>query len=127
MSRYRSVLLGLSAASALLVSVTASAHANLLAVTPADHSVGPAPAHIDLSFSEKLLEPVSGADLVLTAMPGMSMGPTKVPATVSFSADAKGLSVTPARPLVPGSYRLDWHVISADTHPRKGSVSFQVK
>lgn len=110
-----------------LLPMMASAHAHLLTATPADHSTGPAPAHIDLSFSEKLLTPVSGADLVLTAMPGMSMGPMPVPAHVAFSGDAKGMSLTPSRPLIPGSYRLDWHVVSADTHPRKGSISFKVQ
>ena len=127
MSARRPVLSALFACASLLAPMVVSAHAHLLVASPADHFRGPAPAHIDMSFSEALLTPVSGAELVLTAMPGMSMGPVKVPVKTSFGDYAKSMSLIPARPLIPGSYRVDWHVVSADTHPRKGSFSFQVQ
>lgn len=70
---------------------------------------------------------LSGADMVMTAMPGMTMAPEKVASTVAPSADAHTLVVTPAQPLVQGSYRVDWHVVSTDTHAVKGTLSFEVK
>ena len=63
---------------------------------------------------------------LLIAMPGMAMKPMRVPVEASLGAGGKTLVLTPARPLVRGSYRLDWHVVSTDTHRVKGSYTFRV-
>jgi methionine-rich copper-binding protein CopC len=34
--------------------------------------------------------------------------------------------ITPAQPLPPGSYRVDWRAVSSDTRPVTGSISFEV-
>ena len=65
----------------------------------------------------------AGADLVMTGMPGMaSHAPAKVAGTTNV--DGQELTLTPAKPLPPGSYRVDWHAVAADTHRVKGSITF---
>jgi hypothetical protein len=41
--------------------------------------------------------------------------------------DKSALVVRFAEPLRPGTYKVNWRVISADTHKVKGSFSFQVR
>ena len=75
---------GVLAASALLASSLALAHPKLLSSTPADNAQGPAPAKIELHFSETLVPEFSAANVVMTAMPGMDMhSPMKVAFTVT--------------------------------------------
>ncbi|MNY74315.1 Copper resistance protein C precursor [compost metagenome] len=70
----------------------------------------------------------SGANLVMTGMPGMAdHAPMKVAASVSGSDDPKAMAITPAQPLVPGTYRVDWRAVSSDTHPINGNIAFTVK
>lgn len=110
----------------LFASASVFAHPKLLSTTPTNHATVAAPASINLSFSETLL-PVSGADLVMTKMPGMTMPPMKIEAKAAPSADGKTLTVTPVKPLQVGTYRVDWHVVSTDTHAVKGTFEFTVK
>lgn len=113
---------------ALLSGHSAFAHPRLLSSTPADNAEVSAPDRIELRFSESLVKQFSGANLLMTGMPGMANhGPLKIAAAVSPGEDAKTLVVTPAKPLVPGSYRLEWRAVGSDTHPVSGKVSFQVK
>lgn len=127
MSRFRSFTFRLLATAALLASGAAFAHPKLVVTTPADHADVSAPGTIEVSFSEALMTQLSGADLMMTEMPGMTMGPVKIEVKTAASADAKSLVITPARPLSSGTYRVDWHVVSNDTHTAKGSFSFHVK
>jgi len=108
---------------AALAASLALAHPKLLSASPADQSVGPAPAQIALHFSEKLVAQFSDATLVTTA----ASGPANVAAKVSTSSDGRTLTVSPAQPLTPGAYRVDWHVVAADTHRVGGHLAFQVK
>ncbi|MDA4334593.1 hypothetical protein NY828_20860, partial [Escherichia coli] len=59
-------------ASAMLASAAAFAHPKLLSSMPTDKAEGAAPAMIELKFSESLFTQYSGANLVMTEMPGMS-------------------------------------------------------
>lgn len=118
----------LVAASAALLASMAFAHPKLLSSTPADKADVPAPERIELKFSETLLTQFSGAGLVMTAMPGMAdHGAMKVAVKVSGGEDNKTMLITPAQPLPPGTYRLDWRAVSSDTHPVNGNITFQVK
>jgi methionine-rich copper-binding protein CopC len=126
MSSIRPSVRGLVAGLALFASAAAFAHPKLVSATPADHATVAAPASINLTFSETLL-PVSGAELTLTKMPGMEMPPMKIEAKAAPSKDAKSLLLTPSRPLIAGTYRVDWHVVSTDTHAVKGQFEFTVK
>ncbi|MHA6848439.1 copper homeostasis periplasmic binding protein CopC [Ralstonia syzygii] len=116
------------AACAALAASSVFAHAKLVSSTPADKSAGAAPAKIELHFSEALVPQFSGANLVMTAMPGMAdHGAMKVTAKVSGGDDGKTMVITPAQPLVPGAYRVDWRAVASDTHAVSGNVSFEVK
>lgn len=126
MPTIRSSLIALAATAVFLASTTAIAHPKLVSTTPAEHAAVAAPTRIVLAFSETLL-PVSGAELTLVKMPGMAMSPMKVDMKAALSGDAKSLVLTPAHALGTGSYRVDWHVVSADTHAAKGSFEFSVK
>jgi len=123
MLHFRSFTLRLVAISALLASGALFAHPKIVSTTPADHAEVSAPATIEISFSETLMTQLSGADLTMTE----KATPTKIETKTAASADAKSLVITPAHPLSAGTYRVDWHVVSTDTHAVKGSFSFRVK
>lgn len=128
MNLHRSLSLALVAVPALFASAAVFAHPKLLNATPADKSSVSAPATVALDFSETLMPQMSGAEVVMTSMPGMpGMGAMKVDVKVATSDDAKSLVLTPMRPLGKGDYRVDWHVVSTDTHAVKGSLTFTVK
>jgi len=113
------------AAAAVCAASLAFAHPKLLSSSPADRSVGAAPERIELHFSEKLVAQFCDATLVMTGTPGH--GPTNIPVKVATSGDGKALTLSPAQPLTPGAYRLDWRVVAADTHRVSGNLAFQVK
>ncbi|MCD5995706.1 copper homeostasis periplasmic binding protein CopC [Pseudomonas sp. CDFA 602] len=127
MSLIRSAAVVFALSSSLLLSPFAQAHSKLLSSTPADQSQGPAPAKIELRFSENLVAQFSGAKLVMTEMPGMQHPPMTMKTAVSASTDPKTMVITPATPLVEGTYVVEWRVVSADTHVVTGNVTFTVK
>ncbi|KQN40563.1 copper resistance protein CopC [Sphingomonas sp. Leaf407] len=113
---------------ALLAAAPALAHPKLLAATPAAEATVPATKVVQLGFSEPLVAAFSGITIEMTDMPGMKMkSPMRMPLQTSVAADGKTLVATLARPLPRGSYRLDWHVVSGDTHRVNGSYAFKVK
>ncbi|CAI8875046.1 MULTISPECIES: copper homeostasis periplasmic binding protein CopC [unclassified Pseudomonas] len=121
-------LISVSALSAgLLLSAVTQAHPKLLSSNPSDGATVTSPAKIELSFSEKLTTQFSGAKLIMTEMPGMSShSPMGIKATVAGSADPKMMVITPAAPLPPGTYKVEWRAVSSDTHPITGAVTFTV-
>lgn len=114
-------------AAGMLISTFAQAHPKLVSSSPAEGSEGAAPKTVELHFSENLVSQFSGAKLVMTAMPGMQHPPMEVKAAVSGGGDAKVMVITPASPLMAGSYKVDWRAVSSDTHPITGSVTFKVR
>jgi methionine-rich copper-binding protein CopC len=111
-----------------LVAPAVQAHAKLTGANPAANTVAKAPTRIELHFSEKLVPSFSAIDLAMTSMPGMKMdSPHKIAVKSSVSADGKTLIGTPAGPLTPGTYRLDYHIVSQDTHRIKAGYSFSVR
>ncbi|WP_282348424.1 copper homeostasis periplasmic binding protein CopC [Pseudomonas sp. PS01301] len=127
MSVFKSCFMAVALSSSLLLSAVAQAHPKLLSSTPAEGESGPAPAKIELHFSENLVTQFSGAKLVMTEMPGMSHSPMAVKASVAGSSDPKTMILTPASPLSAGTYKVEWRAVSSDTHPITGSVTFKVK
>jgi methionine-rich copper-binding protein CopC len=100
----------------------AEAHAHLAAASPkADSSVAAAPAALTLTFSEAL-EPsftkvkVTGPDGSTVAVDKPTLDPAATLVTVPFTGK-----------LAPGTYKVDWHVVSVDGHKSEGSYSFTVK
>jgi len=124
----RSLSLVVALAASTLASTPAFAHPKLLSANPAPNAVVSAPARLQLSFSEGLVAQFSGADLSMTDMPGMKMkSPMKMALKASLAPDGKTLILALAKPLPRGTYKLDWHVVSTDTHRVQGSYAFKVK
>lgn len=93
----------------------ATAHTALLSVDPADGArLETAPDRIVLTFNEPIRQP-SDASVSVD-------GSTR---DVDVSVDGPRLVVTLADP-VPGSYELNYRVLSADGHPVSGSSAFTV-
>ena len=85
------------------------------------------PQRIELHFSGTLVKQFSGANLVMTGMPGMSdHAAMKVASSVSGGDDPKTMLITPKSPLVPGTYRVEWRAVSSDTHSITGAINFKV-
>lgn len=121
-------LLAALAAPALLIAAPALAHPKLVAATPAAEATVAATKTVQLQFSEPLVANFSGATIAMTDMPGMKMkSPMEMPLQTTVGADGKTMVVTLARPLPRGTYRIDWHVVSTDTHRVTGAYSFKVR
>lgn len=113
---------------AMAFATAAFAHPKLLGSTPEDNATVSAPEKIELHFSENLSKQFSGANLMMTSMPGMNhASPMKMAAKVSGSDDPKTMVITPGQPLMPGVYSIEWRAVSSDTHPITGKISFTVK
>src|SRR5580704_5382144 len=111
----------ITAISALLLifgAIAAEAHASLDHAEPsAGSTVETAPREITLWFTEDL-EPAFSAIDVRDA-DGARVDQGK--AQVSEAIMRVGL-----KPLPPGTYKVHWRAVSADTHAIEGSFSFQV-
>ncbi|BBD02175.1 copper resistance protein C [Sphingobium sp. YG1] len=95
---------------------------------PAADAVVTAPTKVQLAFSETLVAQFSGIDLTMTEMPGMKMGPMKMNGVkAALAPDGKTLVATFAKPLSAGTYKVDYHIVSTDTHRVQGSYTFKVK
>lgn len=115
------------AASAFVTSA-AQAHPRLATASPAADAIGAATTRVQLVFTEALVAQFSGIDLTMTEMPGMKMGPMKMSGVkATLAPDGKTLVATFAKPLSAGTYKVDYHVVSTDTHRIQGSYSFKVR
>lgn len=124
MTRY---FLTAAAALALALPGVASAHSKLVSSTPAANATVAKPTKLSLTFSETFLAPMSGAELVMTGMPGM-VNHEPMPIK-GFKTDVNGktMTLTFPRALPAGSYDLKWHIVGADQHKMEGGYSFKVK
>lgn len=115
-------LLGLLVAAVTLVLILPSspawAHAELLTTTPADGAVlADAPSSVEFVFDEPVFLVPDGFQLY-----GGGAGHRTVPAE---AVDATVRVILP-KGLAEGSYVLGWRVISDDSHPESGVLSFAV-
>ena len=100
----------------------ANAHPRLISADPVALSVrASSPKEIKLNFNERLVPQFSGAQI--KDGQGRLM-PTGKPAS---AADARQLIVPLSKPLKAGSYQIDWHATSIDTHRVEGHYTFKVK
>ena len=105
---------------ALVVSAPAArAHAFLDHASPLVGATVSAPHEVRMWFTQALEPQFSSARVHSSA--GSVVGTGHVDA-----ADPKQL-VVPVRPLPPGRYKVDWQVLSVDTHRTQGSFTFEVK
>lgn len=116
---------GLAAAlvgAALLTAGQASAHAQLLASTPAANATVPPPTKITLTYDEKLTPAFSGFDLTMT---GHNM---RIPVKTALSKDRKSITAVLKAPLMAGAYSLTWRAAAVDDgHRTDGAFVFTVK
>ena len=106
------------------VVATAEAHPELVQTTPAAQAEVASPPQVELKFSERLVGEFSGGDLYMVDMPGMKMSqPAKENTTAAVGADGTTLTITPAKQLAAGTYRVDYHVVATDTHTRSQGPS----
>ena len=110
----------LLATSSVVSPRTAAVHATLVSSEPAANSrLASSPTRVRLVFSEPIegklgrisLHPTTGATITLRA----GADPRDVHAVVA-----------PVEALAPGSYRVDWRVVSADGHPVDGTFVFAI-
>lgn len=116
-----------AAAFALTLPGVASAHSKLLSSSPAANATVTKPTRLTLTFSETFLAPLSGADLVMTGMPGMDNHEPMPIKGFKTAVDGKTMTLTFPRALPAGSYDLKWHIVGADQHKMEGGYSFKVK
>lgn len=99
------------------------AHAHLTHQYPAANAaVTAAPQAITLNFSEGIEPGFSGAKIIGPKNENVKTLPAK-----RNEQDKKQLIVPLADALNPGSYTVDWHVVSVDGHKTKGQYTFTVK
>lgn len=120
------------AAVAVAAATPALAHPRLLRAVPAQSANAGYVREISLTFSETLIAPLSGFDVVMTGMPTTSPSKTHAAMKVSgvrasLAPDRKTLRASLAHPLPAGRYDVNWHAVSTDTHRVSGKISFTVR
>ena len=129
MPRFRNLAAGLIGASVLASALAAEAHPRLVSTTPGSGAVVSRLANVQLRFSEKLVGPMTGADVLMTGMPGIPRhNPVKMTGfSANLAADGKTLNLVRNAPLPAGRYTVAWHAVSVDTHRVAGRFMFAVK
>ena len=96
------------------------AHAHLKSELPAADATVSAPKELHLVFSE-------GVEAQFTQVK-VSNGTAAVAikSIVTAPGDKKTLIVTPEKPLTAGTYKVEWHAVSVDTHKSDGAYGFTV-
>ena len=111
--------LGLSLA-LLGSSPPALAHAELLRAMPQPGSAIPtSPSEVRLQFSEGIEGRFSGVEVAAPNGKRITTGRAQIQGTA--------LVVPITAPLPPGVYRVNWHVLSVDSHKTQGSFTFEVR
>lgn len=112
----------------LLIATPAIAHPRLVSSQPAINAAVSPTNRIALTFSERLLPSMSDMEVTMTGMPGMPSHTMKMSGfKTSVEADGKSLVATFSRPLMAGTYQVQWHAVSTDTHRIQGRVDFTVR
>ena len=112
--------LGLMSAATLVVATPAFAHATLVRANPArDTTVAPL-QRVQLTFSAHVETRFSTVQVV-------SASGQTVAGESAVGSDNRTLTATLARPLTPGTYRVEWRIVSADGHRMQGDYGFTVR
>jgi copper resistance protein C len=108
-------------AATLALAAPASAHAFLdHAEPPVGSSMQEAPRQLSLWFTEDLEPAFSGVTITDAQGHAVNAGKTQV------DSHNRRLMHVPLKVLGPGSYRVNWHVLSVDTHRTQGNYSLTV-
>lgn len=111
----------LSAAILAGLAVQADAHAFLQTAIPRVGSTASAVSELRLTFTEALEAAFS--TVTLSHAGG---APVATPKAQPDPSDPKVLVLKLAQPLPSGQYRVEWRVVSVDTHHTQGSYQFTV-
>jgi len=115
----RSLIIALSATIAL--TAPASAHAFLdHAEPPVGSTMQEPPRQLSLWFTEDLEPAFSGVTVTDAKGHAVTAGKAQV------DPHNRRLMHVPLKALGPGSYRVNWHVLSVDTHRTQGNYSLTV-
>lgn len=99
----------------------AQAHPRMTTSAPAANvTLNRAPTEIKISFNEALIGRFSGLDLRDAQHRKIATGKT------SPAPSDKTMVVPINHRLRPGTYRVDWHAVSVDTHRISGNYTFKV-
>jgi methionine-rich copper-binding protein CopC len=118
------VIIALAASAALVLSsaVSALAHAHLVRATPAaGGTVQAPPSEVTLHFNEKLEAKFSSVVVRDSAGKQVDKGDGAVD-----KSDRTLMRVQLQQPVAPGVYKVEWKVMSADTHKVDGNFTFKV-
>lgn len=123
------MLIRFFAAAALAATFALSAQAQLVRSSPATGASVRAVSQIDLAFATPVKAATAGAQIIMTAMPGMTDHPPMAikAFTIVPGADGKALHLKLRKPLVPGDYTVNWSVAGADGKRLDGKFSFKVQ
>jgi methionine-rich copper-binding protein CopC len=98
----------------------AQAHAMLSQAVPAVGStVSASPGKIVLSFTESIEPAFSGIDV-------RDASGQRVDSGKAALGTSKNQLQVPLKHLAPGTYSVNWHVLSVDTHKTEGNFKFKV-
>ena len=112
-------LFWLFASGVLLAPDSASAHASVDISTPADRSTLPqAPTEVRIRFTEAIELAFSRITVKSSSGKTVSRGVLRQPAPNTLTLDLN--------PLEPGTYRIEWRVLSVDAHVTHGVLRFTI-
>jgi methionine-rich copper-binding protein CopC len=114
---------------ALALPAAAQAAATVTGSYPAPNAAVKPPGKISINFNTPLKPGTAGAEIVMTAMPGMTDHPPMVikAFTNDLADDGKTLVLKLQNPLPVGSYTINFAVTGMDGETVKGSIDFRVE
>ena len=116
-------LMSIAATIVLAAATSAAAHPLPKATSPAPNAIlTSSPPEIRMTFSEPLVAAFSGLELKDPAGASVALGASTVDAK-----NKKQLYALVKAPLAAGTYTVNWHAVSTDTHHVSGHFSFQEK
>ena len=128
--KFASILAAAALAVAPLIApAPASAHARVVASTPAEGATVAGPRVLTLTFSDALPPSTTATSIVMTAMPGVANHGEMVIRnfTTAWSKDNRTMTLNLRQPLKTGTYELRWQAAGSDGHRMNGKVTFKVR
>ncbi len=114
----RTLLILAALLAVVLGAPAARAHAHLDHASPvAGSTVSPAPNEVSLAFTESLEPAFSTVTVTDSGGAEVSQGKAQVIGN-TMRVELK--------PLGPGTYKVNWHAVSVDTHTTQGAFTFNV-
>ncbi|ODT75359.1 MAG: hypothetical protein ABS76_34280 [Pelagibacterium sp. SCN 64-44] len=106
--------------SMLLAASPAVAHSNVVSAVPAEQTEVSAPPAIEMTFNETVNLGFSTLNLIGPDGQDIPLG------EATSIADGKGMAASVDAELSPGTYTVNWTLLSPDGHKLEGSYSFTV-